>query len=254
MPDNLGRYFLSEMQDRVRRELGDAQLSVGTDGVEIAPAIYTTQLYSNTDLTEALNYSMVAQFQEMWTDREDIFAQTTYITIIANHIGPYALPFNMLKLRWLKMKPPSQGVLSIRPDQWRPLTYYDEDLTGGIQNQFGGATYRREGNNILLNFLPSSNNIQGILVNSVSMPRDLTNADDVVQSEFARPLQNFMIFDAAVHLADTRENQVSPHLQEQLERAHNALMATVDNALQPTQVQLYSTRLVKNTFTGRWRY
>lgn len=253
MPDNLGRYYLSEMQDRVHRELGDAQLTVNpTTGDESSAAVYPTQLYSNTDITEALNYSQATQFQEMWTDHEDIFAQTTYISLKAQWIGPYALPFNILKVRWLKIKPASIGLQAMRPDQWQPMFYYDEDLSQGIQNQMGGRSYRFEGQRIILNWLPESDNPSGIMVNSVFMPPDLVDDDDVVQTQFARALQNFMIFDAAVHLSDTRENQVAPHLIEQRERAHITLMATVDNALQPPSVQLYSTRLVKRTYSGRW--
>jgi len=254
MPDQLGRYYLQEMQDRVRRELGDDQLTVNTTtNVESSAPVYPTQLYSRTDLNQALNYSMVTQFQEMWTDHEDLFASTFYISIKSGWPGPYALPFNLLKLRWLKMKPPSLSLSAMRPNQWQPMSYYDEDLSQGIQWQFGGTTYRREGDNIILNFIPGQSNGNGIMVNCVVMPPELVNQNDVVDAQFARPLQNFMILDAAVHIADTRQNEVSPHLLEQRERAHIALMATVDNALQPPGgVQLYSTRLVKRTYSGRW--
>lgn len=253
MPDTLGRYSLSEMRERVRRELGDSQLSISTTtGAETGNPSYPSQLYSNTDLNEALNYSMVTQFQEMWTDHEEIFSTITYISITANRIGPYALPFNMLKLRWLKIKPASISIQAIRPDQWQPMVYYDEDLSQGIQNQFGGRTYQRQGDNILLNWLPSESNSNGIMVNCVVMPPELVKDGDVVMSQFVRPLQNFMIFDAAVHIGDSRENEVPEHLIEQRDRAHIALMATVDNALQPPSVQLYSTRLVKRTYSGRW--
>lgn len=251
--DSLGRYTLSEMQARIRRELGDAQLTVNTStGAESASAVYPSQLYSNTDLTEALNYSMMNAFLEMCVDHEDIFAQTTYITISANR-AIYALPFNMIKLRWLKIKPSSYSLSQIRPDQWQPMVYWDEDLSSGVQNEFAGSdkTYRREGDNIVLNWIPNENNSNGIMVNSVNLPPELVNSTDVVQSQFARPLQNFMIYDAAAHIGDTRESQVPPELKEQRERAHTLLMANVDNALQPPTVQLYSGRLVKTTYSGR---
>jgi len=252
--DSLGRYTLTEMEQRVRRELGDATLTVNTStGVESASPVYPSQLYSNTDIDEALNYSMVNAFLEMCVDHEDIFAQTTYISVSANQMV-YALPVNMIKLRWLKIKPASYALSSIRPDQWQPLVYYDENLSNGVQDEFAGAesTYRREGNNIVLNWIPQQSNSSGIMINSVNLPPELVNPSDVVQSQFARPLQNFMVYDAAVHLGDTREAQVPPELKEQRQRAHDLLMMNVDNALQPVSVQLYSGRLVKRTYSGRW--
>jgi hypothetical protein len=76
----------------------------------------------------------------------------------------------------------------------------------------------------------------------------------VIQMQFARPMQSFMIFDAAVHLGEAREMEISDELKSQRDRSHVLLMATVDNALQPPSVQIVSGRLVKTTYSGRrWR-
>lgn len=255
MPNSLGQYSLLEMEGRVRRELNDATLAVNVNtGVESTNPVFTTQLYSNTDIDQALNTSMTEAFLEMCTNHEELFAQTFYISTKANNIGPYALPFNTLKLRWLKWKSPSIALLAIRPDQWEPMAYWDEDNSWDQGNDFSGGrspSYRREGDSIILNKMQYQDNANGIMANVVVLPPELVNLTDVVQSKFSRPLQQFMIFDAAVHLGDTREMQVAQETKDQRERAHVMLMAVVDNALQPPSVQLVSGRLVKTTYSGR---
>jgi len=255
MPDSLGRYTLAEMQDRVRRELNDAILTVNTStGDETTSPVLPTQLYSNTDINIALNNSMIEGFIEMATNHEEIFAQITYISTQGSFIGPYALPANMIKLRWLKWKSPAQLIGNIRPDQWQPMAYYDEDLSSGQGRDFSGGrspSYQRVGNNIYLNENQYQSNTNGIMVNSVIIPPELVNPDDVVQSQFARPMQSFMIFDAAVHIGESREEQISDELKSQRDRSHVLMMAALDNALQPPTVQIVSGRLVKTTYSGR---
>ena len=252
MPDTLGRYSLSEMEGFVKRELNDLTLTVNGSGVETAGPVQTTQFYSNTDIDFALNSSMQKAFAEMIIDHEDLFAQTTYITIAANRIGPYALPFNLLMLRWLKMKPASLTLQNVRPEDWQPMVYYDEDLSQGIQHQFGGPTYRLEGDNIMLNSLPVQENSNGMMVNSIMLPPKLVKPADVVVLPFALLIQDYMIYDAAVHIGETREQQASQEIKDNRQRAHDLLMAAVSNTIKPPSVQIYSPRLVKRTYSGRW--
>jgi len=251
--DNLGRYYLNVMEDRVRRCLNDVQLTVdstsGQESTTVAPVL-PTQLYSTTDIDAALNKSMLEAFMEMEASHDDLFASVMYITISPN-VTQYNLPFGLLQLRQLRLKPDTLSLTQARPEDWKPMIYYDEDLVQGIQNQFGGRTYRRVGEQIWLNLLPNVGNTNGIMVDAVVLPPELSSPGDVVESPFARLIQNFMIYDAAVNLGESREYEIPQEVRDQRERAHVMMIMASDNALKPPSVQLYSTRLVKQTYSGR---
>src|SRR6185437_6447023 len=100
MPDSQGRYYLSEMEDRVFRLLKQKQAAVSTAGVE-SGVIVQGQAFSTTDIDQNLNSSLVGLYTEVVLNREDQFSQTFYTTVQMSNVGPYAFQPNMLQMRYM---------------------------------------------------------------------------------------------------------------------------------------------------------
>src|SRR5215467_15609598 len=102
MPDSLGRYFVYEMEKRVRLLLDAFNQVLDADGNTLNITI-TDFNVSNQNIDVQLNESLSALYTEAIVAHEDIFAQVVFMDINTGQLE-YAFPANMLQLRWMRAK------------------------------------------------------------------------------------------------------------------------------------------------------
>jgi hypothetical protein len=253
--DSLGRYAVSDMEDRVRRLLDALALVVSTvDGSETS-ATQQEQMYSNVDILNQINASLTAIYLEIILGKEFLFAQTVYLSTKANFVGPYGFPPNMLQVRYMKWKPFSLNLTTVRPEDWRPMVMSDDPADMDMMQQYEAPTWRWDGGGFRLNKNLTQDNTNGIELNMVALPSELVSQADVINAPFARVAQQAIIYDAAYNIAWSKLKQVTDEIKEGRTEWHQRLLTTVENAFNPVSKQFTSNRLIQNTFTGRrgWR-
>lgn len=267
MPDSLGRYTLAEMENRVRLLLDGYNQTLDGNGNVIA-SIVVNFLVSNQDIDNQINESLIALYTEAILGHEDLFAIEQYMDVLAGQLQ-YSFPPNMLQLRWMRWKdaglqPPSLAVPGAssqnvaHPYDYTPMNEVgdpqDAQMTVGY---YRAPTYRRNDDSFILNDYPRQNNVQGILMNFVALPAQLTPSTattpstSVIQAPFARLAQETVIYDAAYKLGATKNKQVAPEVQTMREEWHQRFMSAVENALHSVSVSLTSSRLISSTYSGR---
>jgi hypothetical protein len=267
MPDSLGRYTLSEMENRTRLLLDGYNQTLDANGNLIA-SIVVNFLVSNQDIDNQINESLIALYAEAIIGHEDLFAIEQYMDIHAGQLQ-YSFPANMLQLRWMRWKPtglnpPSLAVSGAssqnvaHPYDYSPMNELpdpqDTQMTVGY---YRAPTYRRNANAFILNDYPTQDNVQGILMNFIALPAQLTPSTattpsaSVIQAPFAILAQEVVIYDAAYKLAATKNKQVSPEIEKGREEWHQRFMSAVENALHSVSVSLISSRLISSTYSGR---
>ena len=250
--DSLGRYYLSTMQDRVRRLLNGLQLVVATSGVETSSTIQD-QSISNTDITNQINESLTSIWSEMITGKEVLFAVTVPLSTQANNPGPYSFPPNMIQLRWMKWKSPS--ITNPKPEDFYPMVFVDDPADWANQESFNAPSLRWEGGQFLMNRAVTQDNPSGIQCNIVTMPNELVNPTDVIQTpQFVRMMQQAVIYDATYTLAFSKHKQVTDEIGGKRQEWHTKLMVLVENAYNVMSVQMVApNRMPASTYTGRRR-
>lgn len=261
MIDSLGRYQLSDMQDRVRRLLDSLQLVVSSTGVETTNTIQD-QSYSNTDLVNQINESLIALYCEMIVGKETLFASTQYLSTTANNPGPYAFPPDMVQLRWMKWKDPGVAfnpipspTFSPRPIQWHPMTQVDDPADWVNQEAFHVPSWRWEAGQFYLNEVVTQANTNGIQINVINLPAELVNPTDVITTpQFVRIVQQVVIYDAAYTLAFSKRKQVADELSKKRDEWHQRLLVMVENAYNNQSTQMIAPRrMMRQTYTGRFK-
>lgn len=254
MPDSLNRFYLSELEDRVFRELRLVQATVNTStGAESAP-VYQSQAISTTDIDRAINRALVKLYNKIIADREEQFSQTYYVTVQNGNVGPYSFPPNMLILRFMDWIDPGIGQTNALPEQWVPMQYIDDPMDRQIAQNFRGPTwaYDNSGTGFVLNWQPTQDNPSGVRIKAVVLPPPLKNATDVIQARFAAVLQEVVIFEAAQNVAPPSTNPtLLSELAENREEWWQTLVTTADNAHKPPSQSMISSRLPQMTYSGR---
>ena len=258
--DSLGRYQLSDMRDRVRRLLDALQLVVNTGtGAETSSTIQD-QSFSNTDIVNQINESLIALWSEMIIGKETLFASTVFLSIKNSNPGPYAFPANMLQLRWMKWKDPNipfvqSGTNPTRPIDWHPMTQVDDPNDYANQKGvFSVPTWRWESGLFYLNEVPRQDNPNGIMLNMVTMPSELVaDTDYITTPQFVRILQQAVIYDAAYTIAFSKKRAVPEELAKKREEWHTRLQVMVENAYNVQSQQMIAPRrMVRGSYTGRF--
>lgn len=252
--DSQGRYALSDIRDRVRRLLDAVTFSVdSTTGAESALTIQD-QSVSNTEIVNQVNESLMGLYVEMLEGRDSLFAQTAYLDIVANNIGPYNFPVAMFNLRWMKWKPESITLANVRPEDWYPMAMVSDPNDTDIQQAYKSPTWRWEGDGFVLNKLPTLANASGIQINYTTLPGELVKDADTltVPARFVRVVQQAVIYDCAVVLSAAKKRLVSPELSQKRVRWHDQVIQTVTNAYRAESVQMIAPqRMVRTSFSGR---
>ena len=219
MPNSQGLYFLSDMQDRVRRLLDAVSFNVNsTTGAESNLTIQDQQI-SNTEITNNINESLTDLYAEMMEGRDSLFATTSFISTQANFVGPYSFPTNMLDLRYMKWNlyqngsnnapygvqnvapsnssNPYPGNLFGFPNHWYPMVMIDDPADVDSQHDYRAPTWRWENGLFILNWVPQFSNPNGIMINYTALAPELVNQTDTIiiprPQQFIRFVQQAVI-------------------------------------------------------------
>ena len=261
MPDSLGRYFLSELQDRVKRLLDSLQLVVQPSGQETS-ATMNDQSYSNTDITNQINESLTRLYGTIITGKESIFAVTEYLSTTANNPGPYQFPPNMIQLRWMKWKDPNipfnptpSPNFTPQPVDWYPMVQVDNPADWTSEEAYRAPTWRWEAGMFTLNSVIFQANTNGIQCNFVAIPKELVNPTDIINVPmFTRYVQQVVIYDAAYTLAFSKHKQVTEEISSKRKEWYDLLTVLVENAYNKQSVQMTAPRrMIRGSYTGRFR-
>lgn len=266
MPDNQGRYTLTEMEVRVRDEMDAVNLVLDAGGFTVNRTI-VNQNVSTEDIDKKINEALIALYTEAILAHEDLFAQDVYQDIQQGVIQ-YAFPLNMLQLRWMRWKnpglqPPQTVPTPLVQSAARPADYipmvevYDPADLSMSTGYYGSPTYRRNMSNFILGSIPTQDNVQGILMNIIALPPQLTPSTpstpstSVIQGLFARLSQEVVIYDATVRLCVTKNKLISPETMKAREEWHQRFFSACENALHQPSVNMNTNRLIANNYSGR---
>jgi hypothetical protein len=276
MPNGQGLYYLSDMQDRIRRLLDAVSYQVNsTSGVESNLSI-EDQSISNTELTNNINESLMRLYAEMMEGRDSLFAVTSWMSTVANNPGPYVFPANMLNLRWMKWRRygygPTEapyGPQNVSPQgfpwpgsplahsiRWYPMTMIDDPADYNSQHDYNAPTWRWEGGGFILNWAPEYNNPNGIMLNYTVLAPELVNANDTITLpkvlQLVRFVQQAVIYDAAVSLESSKKKMVNAEHQQTRDNWHARVITETTNAYRTQSMQMVAPqRMGRQTFTGR---
>jgi len=265
--DSLGVYPLTTIQERIRRLCNALQVTIdNTTGEEIAPIVVADQNISNTDILEQVNSSLMSAYMALIQDTPQIFARVVYITVVAG-LATYKLPSGTMQLVSLKMLPPGTAVnasgqinpvppggvpVSLQPWQWIPIYEYDEDNLWKTQPSGNGwPTYRRDDDTIILSIIPATNIPNGLQLRTIVLPPPLEDPDDKIRTSLARIIQEYVIYDSAYVLYDTRKKAVPESVAQGRQEWQERLIRAAENMDHPRFTQFRSNRLVKWSYSGR---
>lgn len=270
MPDSLGRYYVYEMENRVRRILDAYNPTLDVNGNETL--LLTNFNVSNQDIDTQLNESMVALYTEAIVAHEDAFVTTFFMDINQGQLE-YSFPPGMLQLRFMRSKMPRLDPLSATipgtspvPNAARPVDYtpmyevFDPNDLAMSVGYYRGPTWQRIGEGFVLGQFPQQNNPAGIMIQAIFLPPQfpLTSPDmfppgntAVVRGPFARVAQEAIIYDASVKLGDTKDRDVSQTAETLRTEWHQRFLVTAQNAENKPSINFTSGRLIGDNYAGR---
>lgn len=276
MADSLGRYFVYEMERRVRRILDSFNPVLDANGNESpAPPAISNFNVSNQAIDEKLNTALIAIYTEGIAGHEDLFTVTIFQDVIQDQIS-YAFPLNMLQLRWMRYKHnwnlaplntqmPGQlpSPSAARPRDYLPMyESKDPDDLGMATGYYKGPTWYRDGGNFILNSLPKQTNLGAIMMNIVALPAKFPITTPamfssglgntaVIQAPFALLAQESIIYDAALMLGAELNKGVAESVAQMRQEWHERFMQAIVSAHTYPSVNITSGRLVGDNYAGR---
>lgn len=250
MPNDEGLYTLAEMRERTRRNIDALRSSitqvpvVGTPPLVPGDEIPGTQdidpMYSNEDLNYFINTALTERAVSIFVEDPNSLADSETVDILAN-IAEYSLPADMGQIRSLWWKDPSTPY-TIQPPTKRTFMIPSDEEHGVIRTLANGVpTYRRQLNQFVLSTAPKKDNPQGVEVRYTKWLNYLGQDDSVIETQFARILQECVILDAAIACASRRSFMDPSALAADLAKAEGALTLALRNSNNPPFMQL-STR------------
>ncbi len=256
MPDNFGRYSLAEMEDRVFRALKQNQAQVNTTTRAETTNYYPSQAFSNVDVDQQINASLVGLYSKVILNREDQFSQTFYQSVQAGRRGPYGFPPNMMQVRYMDwLEPGSCQWDQADEHRWKPMLMMDDPMDRAIERNSPGPSWKYDlgGTAFVLGRAPHCAWQNSVRIKAVVMPPYLVNSTDYIQARFVRQMQEAVILDAAFVLATSRRLNVAQELAPQKDEAESTLVATAENAHHAPSSVPQSSRMPANTYSGRRR-
>lgn len=249
MPDILGRYTLLEMRERVRRCIDAIRVTVLTDaqppgptqqGDELVGGLVIDPLFSNQDINFFINSAVTMTFMDMNTGNEETFEDEQTIDVTAD-IMEYSLPDDICQLRSAWWKRPGLAY-TIVPRQRRSFMH-NVDEPGHLLREVDDGhtpTYRVQLNFIVLNEPErvKRDNPQGILVVYVKWANFLDLDDAVLETQFARVMQEVVIRRASIELIEKRTKLDASSLRTDLGEWTDRLMMTVRNFKNPSSINM----------------
>lgn len=223
MPDNLGRLTLGEIRVGVWRQLSalypdsiNTSSSVvdatGKPTPELDPAfgqsvipILLDPLFPREDVDRALNSSLTAHYLILVENAETIFSDSELIDV-QKDIAAYPLPADLAFLRGLWYLSDTSKSVSLQPSSKRIMMHMlDEESneqTRAISNNV--PHYRRQMGYVVLDPVPRKDVVGAIECRYVKWIHPILDDVDIIESEYAQVLQEVIILDAAIMLAERK--------------------------------------------------
>lgn len=236
--DELGRYNRAEMREMVRRRLDLLRATVDiVTGAESAIE-QLDPLVSNEDIDMCLNAALTKRFIDMSLADVTLYSDESSISVEVN-TTEYRLPSDMAFLRGLYWKSPSDTRTLIPPNERSYM--YEDDIDMPIMANLGTSevpTYRRRLNFLVLNQVPQESNTDGILVCYVKWIEALRDDGQMIENQFAPLLQEAIILDSAIELAEQKEKMDATTLRQSADELTARLIAAVTMRKTPKVIRM----------------
>lgn len=200
----------------------------------------TNSFWSDSELTEYLNDAVSRFFVECANVNEGHFTTQTDLNIVAN-TATIALPTDCFEVKnvWKKMT-----------DGYQILQYSNimQDNTYSNTGAMGDTYYphyRFQGNNLVLNPVPSSSETGGLRLEYIQFPTTMVNGGDSLTNQIS-PVFKELIIMYAVYKAKLRESMVNGGnmyqipAQQVADLASQFKSAIVKRSKNPTFVKPYN--------------
>jgi len=234
MPDILGRLNLKEMRLAVWRNLAavypssvdvatGSELLVDPMNPDTDSIISHDPLFTKQDIDRKLNESLTARSLDLIANAENTFADEETVDVVAN-IMEYPTPDDMAFLRGCWWKDPGIPKSQVPFSKRIFMHQVDEGSLDAIVEYNGAPTYRRQLDLIFLNEAPLQDNPGGILFRYIKWVNHLQRDDQVLETEYARILQEIITLEAAVWLASRKSFLDTTEMRQDLQTWENRLV------------------------------
>ncbi len=224
MPDDIGRLTFKEMREAVWRSLA-ALYPTSTDPTtgEEAADPRVDPLFSKNDLDRWINEAVTMRFLSLVENSDKVFADEEFIDVEID-VVEYALPVDMAFLRGLYWKDPAYSISQMPFNERQQMWQIDEGTPGlAVEMSNGVPTYRRQLDNFVLNEAQKTVNPGGICVRYVKWINHLVQDEAILETSYARVLQELIIIDAAISAASRKAFLDTSALKEDQTRWENHL-------------------------------
>ena len=242
MPDIYGKYTLLEMIHRTWRRLGAYYPeSVDINSGEESQVFCVDPLFSRDDVIDAINEAASARFTDLIVNSQSVLLDEDLIHVNADQ-AEYRIPEDAAIIRALYWKDPSNPLELVPPNERVPMVNTDNIDTNIYQpgDTFGCIvpTWKRRLDYIVIDPVPTIANRGGILIEYVKWLNYLANDDDVLETQFARALQECCILQAVITLGSRKGKMRMEEENAQLLQWDQRFALLVRNAVQPAQIQM----------------
>jgi hypothetical protein len=262
MPNSLGLYSLLELEVKTRAVIWGTDQPVDPNtGLPIGNPTYDT-LISKVDVDDQINRAYTSAWLQVQQLAQDAYVRTIYISTKAG-LATYALPpdaavFHTIHWRHFANSSGSINVTAGVPPQpafparYVPMPRIDDDQP---EHFHGGSAppWHRDGQQLVLDRVPNYDNPQGIRIRYVPWFQQLVQPTDTLTGQLARPMQEVVIYGAAIELCKTKRRTVTQDMQASYKTYLDLLMVAAGNIEKPDRAQMVSPYPVKGSFSGRGR-
>jgi hypothetical protein len=257
MPNDRGLYTLAEMRMMVYRNVGALRRQVNLATNEETGDPRFDPLISKNDVDLMINTALTLRAVDLFYNATTVLADQEQIDVKAN-IVEYPLPADLAILRYAKWKDPLVPYTIQPPNDYIPMVEYDQQDQVPVTFLNGAPTYRRQLNNIVLNETPECDNDQGILVYYIKWVQYLIQDNSVIETQFARLLQEVVVIDASIAAATRHRFLDVNELRKDQVQAYSALVQLCRISSSPPSVSMIVDHPVKarpgtRQWARRWR-
>lgn len=255
MPNSLGLYSLVEIEGKVRAIIWGVDQPVDPNtGLANGAPTYDT-LISKTDLDDQINRAYTSAWLQVNQLAQDAYVRTIYISTQAN-LATYALPPDAAvfhTIHWRNAQSNSQNAVPpAAPPVYVPMPRIDDDRpdlwTGG-----NAPPWHRDGQQLILDRVPGFDNPQGIRIRYVPWFVQLSEDEDTLQGQLSRPMQEVVIYGAAIEICKTKRRTVTDDMKESYKSYLDLLIMAAGNIEKSDRVQMHTNYPIKSGFSGRGR-
>jgi len=213
-------------------------------GVE-SPGVSLDPLVTNRDLDFWLNSALTNRCVQIFYNAEKALSDEDTIDVYAT-LTEYELPGEAGIVRSLWWKDPTVPYTINPQTERRKMDFYEGDENfPDVSGRFGVPSYRRVLNFIQLNEVPQEDNPQGILVKYIKWINPLVQDETVIETEFARILQELIVLDAAISAASRHRYLDTSELRKDQTAVEMSLVTLCRISASPTSVRFITNFPIK---------